>query len=322
LTRVLIIGGAGFIGTHLALDRIARGDDVHILVRPQTNLWRLAEILTKVKIHSLELRDPVALAECFAFSNPEEVYHLASQTRSQPSPDFSDASESIHVDVLNFTAVLAAASASKFLPKVLVRAGTLAEYGNGPVPFVESQREKPLNSYAAALTASTHCAQMLQSRLAFPVITARLALTYGPSQDDDFLIPSLVRNCLAGEPTSIARPDNRRDLIYVTDVIEALGRIAKSQLPGGTIVNIATGISHPMRDVGRMVAEITGVSSTLIKISEPPEAKDQIGDAPKDICGSPVLARKLLGWKAGINLTEGLQRMLERSKVGMQRARN
>jgi UDP-glucose 4-epimerase len=311
LTRVLIIGGAGFIGSHLARHCIARDDEVHILARPQADLWRVADIHTSLTLHSLDLRDQGALDRCFAEARPDEVYHLATQVRWQPALDFSDTHQSVSTDVLNLIAVLAAAAAAIPPPRVMVRAGSLAEYGNGPVPYVESQRENPLNSYAAALTASTHCAQMLQSRLPFAILTARLALTYGPTQNEDFLIPTLIRNCLAGKRTRILRPDDRRDLIYVTDVSDALCRLARSELPGGTIVNVATGIAPPMRDVADLVARVVGADPALIDIIDTSGTVGEAHNAYTNICGSPALARKLLDWGASIPLIEGLQYTLD-----------
>ena len=317
MTRVLIIGGAGFIGSHLARHCIARGDDVHIAARPQADLWRIAAIHTRLTLHSLDLHDRGALDRCFAEARPDEVYHLASQVRWQPAPDFSDALQSVSTDVLNLIAVLAAASAANPPPRIMIRAGSLAEYGNGPVPYIESQRENPLNSYAAALTACTHYSQMLQSRLPFATLTARMALTYGPTQNEDFLIPTLIRNCLTGKRTRILRPDDRRDLIYVTDVTEALCRLARSNLPGGTIVNIATGIAPPMRDVAGLVARVVGADPALIDIIDTSGTVGEAHNAYTNICGSPALARKLLDWEASITLIEGLQRIL-----GLIRDRN
>lgn len=311
MTRVLIIGGAGFIGSHLARHCLSRGDDVHIVARPQTDLWRLADIHSHLMLHRLDLQDRVALDRCFTEVRPEEVYHLATQTRWQPAPDFADAHQSISTDILNLTTVLAAASAANSPPRVMVRAGSLAEYGNGPVPNVESQRENPLNPYATALTACTYCAQMLQPRLPFAVLTARLALTYGPAQDEDFLLPTLIRNCLAGARTRVLRPDDRRDLIYVTDVAEALCRLGSSKLPGGKIVNVATGIAPPMRDVADLVTRLVGVNPALIDIVESPAAMKGTYQGYAIMCGSPALARKLLDWKAGTTLIEGLQRILD-----------
>lgn len=311
MTRVLIIGGAGFIGSHLAQHCITRGDDVQIVVRPQTDLWRLAKFHTRPVVHTLDLGDRVALDRCFREVRADEIYHLAFQTRRQQTPNFSDVDQSINADILNLINILAAAAATKPSPRTVVRAGSLAEYGNGPAPYNEDQRENPLNAYTAALTAATHYTQMLQPRLPFSTFTARLALAYGPDQDEGFLIPTLVRNCQAGKKTLIRRPDDRRDLIYVTEVAEALCRLASSALPGGTIVNIATGIAPPVTHIADLVARAVGADPALIELADPSCTDENDQGICINFCGSPALARKLLGWEAKIPVNEGLQRMLD-----------
>lgn len=311
MNRVLIFGGAGFIGSHLASYCVDRGDEVHVAVRPQTSLSRLAAIDKDISIHRFEFADNSAMANCFAHASPQEIYQLATQTRWRPAADLSDIYESISSEIRNLSAILAAAASAKSCPRSVVRTGSLAEYGNGPAPYVESQRENPLNAYSTALVAATHCAQMLQLRLPFPVLTARLALTYGLYQSEEFLIPSLVRNCLAGMATTIRRPGDRRDMIYVTDVAEALCLMGGGAIAGGAIVNISTGVAPEVREIALEIVRATGANSNLIRISDSPNENEKISDSCLNFCASPLLARKLLGWKAKINLQEGLKRMLE-----------
>ena len=305
MTRVLIVGGAGFIGAHLAQRCLDRGDEVHVIARSRTDLWRLAGMRSQLTVHVLELGDRSALDRCFVAAGPEEVYHLATQTRWEPAADLSDAARSASTDLLNMIHLLAAASAADPAPRALVRAGSLTEYGDGPVPFEETQRESPVNAYGAAMTACTHYAQMLAPRLPFPALTARLALAYGPDQDADFLIPTLFRNCAAGEPMRLNRPEDRRDLIHVRDVTDALCRLASSGLPAGTLVNVVTGSAPTMREVAALVARTVGVDPASIQEGSP--AGTEAADASARVHGSPALARELLGWEARTSLTEGLR---------------
>ncbi len=228
------------------------------------------------------------------------------------SPAWPTLRPSISTDLVNLVAVLAAASAADAAPQVLVRAGSLAEYGDGPAPYVETQREKPLNTYAAAMTACTHYSQMLQPRLPFAAVTARLALCYGPDQNEDFLIPALIRNGLAGRPTRLERPDDRRDLVFVDDAVDALCRLAGAQLPGGTIVNVATGIAPTMRQVAQMVMHAVGADPRLIEAVDGPQSPDAIAD----LRASPALARDLLDWQAQTTLAEGIGRLASLAGAG------
>jgi UDP-glucose 4-epimerase len=311
LNRVLIFGGAGFIGSHLARFCLSRRDEVHVAARPQTNLSRLQSIDESIKLHQFEFSDRDAMAHCFAEVMPHEVYQLATRTRWMPKHDLSDVSEGINCETGNLISIIAAAASAKSPPRVMVRTGSLAEYGNGPAPYLENQRENPLNAYAASLVASTHCSQMLQSRLPFPLLTARLALTYGPDQSADFLIPSLLQNCEAARTTSIRRPLDRRDMIYVSDVAEALTLLAGSKIPGGTIVNICTGNAPTVKQIALSVINATGSNPNLIEFSLGQKRVQTSSDSCLNFCGSPLLARKLLGWKAKIDLQKGLRLMLQ-----------
>lgn len=303
MARVLIFGGTGFIGSHLAQYCLACGDDVSIAARPGSNPWRLAGLRQRLAIHTAALLDRTALLRLFDTVRPDHVFYLAAQTRRPPEPDFSDAATGINEDLFNLLSVLSAAASSTAVPAAFVRAGSLAEYGNGPAPFVETQREKPLNAYAATMTAGTHFAQMLQPRLAYPAIHARLALCYGPGQSNDFLIPTLIDNCLAGRPTVLRRPNDRRDLIYVKDVVAGLRKLAEARLPGGTVVNLATGIAPTMTEVAEHVVRALGVRQDLIVRDESPAQPD----TTPFLCGSAALAHELSGWVAETGFAEGLR---------------
>jgi nucleoside-diphosphate-sugar epimerase len=315
MAHVLIFGGTGFIGSHLARYCLNIGDEVTIAKRPSSSLWRLADVLQRVNIHTVTLPDRRGLERLFGEAQPDHVFFLAAQVKRLPQPDFSDAISCVNEDLVGFLNVLSAAASATIVPKTFVRAGTLAEYGNGPVPYVESQREKPLNAYAASMAASAHFAQMMQPRLPFPAIHARLALCYGFAQSNDFLIPTLINNILARQQTTLRRPYDRRDLIYVKDVVTGLRRIAGVPLSGGTIINLATGTAPTMAEVAKHILLILGEREDLVVFDEAPVPTD----TASHICGSPDLARELLGWSAKTGLVEGLELTTNMIKMSTSR---
>jgi nucleoside-diphosphate-sugar epimerase len=298
---ILVTGGAGFVGSHLIGACLAAGQRVHTVVRPGSSAARLARYGDAVIVHRFDLRSASDLEACIRDIAPETVFHLASEPRRRELPDLADVSAGIVGDLQVFVDLLRVLAAAPTPPKVLLRAGSLAEYGGAEPPFREGDREQPLNAYSAAHVAGTHYAAALQPRLPFPVLTGRLALVYGPSQSTEFLIPLLIERCLAGIPIEIRRPDDRRDLIFVDDAVDGLLRLASSDVDGGTVVNIARGIAPTMREVADLVLAATGADPGLVRYAE---------DAAPN--GAPVLlcsaekARLLLGWAAQTKLADGI----------------
>ncbi len=297
-SRSLVTAGAGFIGSHLVRSLVDAGHDVSVLVRPTTALDRLTPLLPQIALYRCSFDDGVAMAACLAEARPDAVFHLAAGDHRAMRADLGDVSDSLADDLGAFLAVLRACAAMATPPRVLVRAGSLAEYGAGPAPYDESQREAPQTSYGAALLAGTHYAAMLAPRLPFAIVTARLALVYGQGQSSRFLMPSLIRRCLAGLPTLVARPDDRRDLMHVDDAVAGL--ILLAARPVAPIINLSTGQAPTMAQVAAQVVAETGCDPGLVALGN-----GAPGGTP-DLRGSPALAARLLGWRARVPIAEGV----------------
>lgn len=308
--RILITGGAGFIGSRLALAHAADGDEVHVIVRPRGRSTRTPP---RAVVHPIPLNDRDAVADCLAAARPSIIYHLAGDTgRNRGVPRPADRGR-LTEDLENLLTLLAAAADAPSPVDVLVRAGSLAEYGDGPMPSREGQREQPLAAYTAAMVAGAHYSRMLQPRLPFPVLTARFALTYGPGQSEDFLLPWLVRRCLAGEPSTIGHPDWRRDMIFVDDLVEGLRELADARPPGGAIVNLATGTAPTVREIAGSILSATGANPSLITFG----CEEDRGGVAHALWGCPDLARQLFGWSAKTPLAAGVQRTVEHMRQRM-----
>lgn len=299
--RVLVTGAAGFIGSHLVRRLVERGVEVHAVLRPTTRPDRLAALADTITIHRLDLGDSAALAACLAEVAPQAVYHLAAETRSTTQPSFAAARATMLDNQLPLIALVETLSALPQPPRVVVRAGTIAEYGASPLPFREDAREAPVTPYGAGMLAGTHYLAMLQDAIPFPIMTARLALVYGEGQSEGFLIPRLIRASLEGRVTRIDRPDDTRDLLYVEDAVAGLLALAERPLSGARAINIGTGVAPTMREVVQMVLEATGADPALAQFGE---GKSRPGIA--DLLTDTTLAADAIGWRAATPLAAGI----------------
>ncbi len=301
MPRSLVTGAAGFVGSELVRRLLAQGDEVHVLLRPTTGQERLQAVAGDIAIYRTGLADRPALDLCLAQARPERVFHLAAETRAVMTPDCASARRSLQ-NLTNLVNLVDALTAMRCPPQVVVRAGTIAEYGQAPVPFREELREAPVNPYGASMLAGTHYLGMLEPALPCPVATARLALIYGPGQSEDFFVASAIRKCLAGERVAVARPADRRDLIHVDDAVAGLLALARTPPPGASIVNIATGIAPLMREVAQIVVASTGADPVLVQYGRSPRE-----EPVSELRADTSRARALLGWEARIGLAWGIR---------------
>lgn len=299
--RILVTGGGGFIGAHLVRRCVAEGDDVHVLLRPATDAWRLADLVPAIGVHRLSLADRAALRACLDEVRPTHIYHLATTTSGRREQGISSVAASL-ADLADLMALLEAAATSTHPPGFFARAGSIAEYGEAPPPFREDQRECPTTGYAAGIVAGTHYAEALAPTLPFPIVTARLGLVYGAGQAPDFLLPGLISACLSGQAYTMLRPLDRRDIIHVHDVVEALLRLAGMRGMGSGIVNIGSGETIGVAELAELIAKLAGADASIIRRmpqDDPVVLQLDIGKA-----------RSLDGWAPRIPLVDGLTALI------------
>ncbi len=298
---VLVTGGSGFIGSHLVRALLELGLEVHVLYRPASALGRLAGVAERVGLWAVEFGDAPALAELCARLRPRTVFHLAGDTSMRfVDPQLTRLCASAEQNVLGGLQLVLALRAAGSVQR-LVRLGGIEEYGRGPVPSKETQREAPVSPYSAAQAALTHYLQMLQPVLGFEALTIRPALVYGPAQSERFFVPALMRACLAGRAFEMSAGRQRRDLLYVDDLVAAL--LAAASVPdlGGLVLNAGSGSHHAILDVARTIVRLAGNPCELL-VGKAPERGTEIEHQFLDTS----LAAERLGWRAGTGLEAGL----------------
>ncbi len=304
--RVLVTGGAGFIGSHLVARLVRDGLHVHVLHRPGGDLSRLAPWVNNVRLHPCDLSHESAIAAALKESRPDAIFHLAGDaTIRHFQADWTGVSASVERNIQPaLKLVVAAAKASPSQITRFVRLGGLEEYGNGPLPYHESQRESPVSPYSASQVAVTHYLQMLAPRLPFRVVTLRPALVYGPGQSERFFIPSLIRHCREGRDFRMTAGHQGRDLVYVDDVVEAMALSLTKSVGTGEVLNVGSGREYLMKEVAELILRLTGAT---IRILENP------GGTPGSIdhlYASNEKAGRVLEWRPRVGFEEGLRRTI------------
>jgi len=307
--RVLVTGAGGFVGSHLSRRLVKKGAKVHLLDRmsyvSEKAKRRLADIWDEVKIYDVDIGDMKALSQAIEDIKPDKIYHLAAYTNS--SRDMENVEPAVKINFQGTLNLLNALAEGSSLPpyECLVNTSTAEEYGNNPTPFSEEQRIAPLSPYATSKAAARLFCDMYYKIYNFPIVTLRPFIIYGPHQDPSRFIPQVILSCLRGEDFEMTKGEQTRDFTYVDDIVEANLKASLSDKAIGQTINVGTGEPHSLVEVA---TEIISLMGSKIKLKagalgyRPGEVWRSYGDNSK--------AYELLGWKAEIDLREGLRRTI------------
>jgi len=299
--RVLVTGGAGFIGSNLVRALLERGDAVRVLDNFSTgNRDNLAEIAGEIEVIEGELRSYERVHN--ATRGSDVVFHigaLPSVPRSVQDPLTTSA-----VTIEGTLNVLLAAR-DEGVGRV-VFASSSSVYGNGgTLPRVESAAADPIAPYAVAkLAAERYCVSF--SRVyGLETVALRYFNVFGPRQDPTSqyaaVVPRFITRIRAGAPVPIYGDGGQsRDFTYVANVVE--GSILASEAGGasGVVLNLATGRSASVNELADTIGSILG--RPVEKEYLPARAGD-VRDSWADIAE----ARRLLGWEPHVTLEDGLR---------------
>ncbi len=299
--RVLITGGSGFIGSALAQALIAQGHDVHLLLRPQSNLWRLADVLHRFTPHAADLLDLQSVRRTVTIAQPEMIYHLSTHGGYAHQ---QERSKILATNLLGTANLLTALEGCDYA--ALVNVGSSSEYGHKSGPMRETDTLAPRNDYAVSKAAATLICQAEAMR-GRPVTTVRVFSAYGPDDDPRRLVPSVMANCLRGETPQITSGHQPRDFVFVDDVVELLQLAGDCRAAQGHVLHAGTGQSHTVRE---MVETIVAVSRSPLTPCF--GALAMRSDEPTSWVADITETCRLTGWRPRYNLRAGIERTWSR----------
>jgi nucleoside-diphosphate-sugar epimerase len=251
--RFFLTGATGFVGACLARKLAELGCEVHALVRPAADRWRLKGVGDCIRFHEADITDEEALRKTVSRIQPTVIYHLAVHGAY---PQQTNADETIRTNVFGAWSLLKACAELDY--KVFVNTGSSSEYGSKHFAMRETDLLEPASYYAVAKCAQTLVCEHMARADRRPINTFRLFSVYGPYEAPTRLIPTVLRRCLLGESLDLVAPDTARDFIYVDDVVEAYLQLGQLSLQCGEVFNIGTGVQSTVRDVVNAALHATG----------------------------------------------------------------
>jgi nucleoside-diphosphate-sugar epimerase len=265
MKRILLTGATGFIGANLARHLLQNGHEIHALIRPRSNRWRIEDIQTDLHLYEVDLEDKERLTKSVLNVQPDWVFHLAAYGASAAQTDIS---QMVATNIVGTINLVEACLQSGF--EVFVNTGSSSEYGFKTEAPNETTWLEPNSHYAVAkATATMFCRHTAQSR-DVRLFTLRLYSVYGPYESATRLIPTLVRKGLKGELPCLASPESAHDFVYIEDVIDAyINCAAQPCQESGAIYNVGTGVQTSLREVVDTARRLLGITAEPIWESMP-----------------------------------------------------
>lgn len=294
--RVLVTGGAGFIGSHIVDRLILEGHTVSVLDNLTTG--KSENLNTQAEFYKLDIENP-RIGRIFKKEKPEIICHLAAQMdvrRSVADPAF-DAKTNI-IGMINILENAVRYGARK----VIFSSTGGAIYGEGgPYPTSEEHTAQPVSPYGISKLTGEHYLYYYHIMYGLKYVSLRYANVYGPRQDpfgEAGVVAIFTKKMLRNDqPLINGNGMQTRDYVYVEDVVNAVMRAIENDVCD--IFNVGTGLETTVNELFRILVELTG--SNVREMHGPAKKGEQMRS-----CLSFDKTRKTLDWEPSVPLRTGL----------------
>ncbi len=309
MKRILVTGGAGFIGSHVVRALLNRGDEVSIVDNfdpfyPERLKRRALEPLLRdgARLFENDIRNQEPMHEAFVQARPDVVVHLAALAGVRPSLERPAAY--MDVNVRGTACVLEAARTAGTRRFVLGSSSSV--YGaHAEAPFRETARiDAPESPYAASKVASEVLAHTFHNLYGIEIAALRFFTVYGPRQRPDLAIHKFSRRLLAGQPLPFfGDGSTRRDYTWVDDIVQ--GVLEACDVPlAFDVFNLGGAHTTSLAELVALLEGVLGVKAVLDR--QPAQA----GDVPLT-CADVTHAGEVLGYAPHTPIRDGIKRFAE-----------
>lgn len=299
MAKILVTGGAGFIGSHVADAFIAAGNEVTIIDNLSTGVRDYVN--PQARFIEADITDRERVSAIMAEVQPEVINHHAAHIQvgySVENPHFD-----AQVNIFGLLNIMEAAKQVGSVRKLIMASTGGAMYGHKPVPFVETMLPQPLAPYGISKRAGEMYLYFYHQQYGIPYIVLRYANVYGPRQNphgESGVVAIFMEKIQKGEePVINGDGSNTRDYVYVSDVVQANLLALQSSKTGE--FNIGTNTETSTSEVFGKVVQVMGAN--IAEKHGPARPGEQLRSVL-----DYSLAQRELGWSPQVLFAEGVQK--------------
>jgi nucleoside-diphosphate-sugar epimerase len=260
MTRVLVTGASGFIGSNLTRNLVKTGDQINVLVREKSNLWRINDVLPNCNIHTVDLSDSKEVKSLITKVKPEIVYHCAT---FGVYPNQKDITKNVQTNVIGTLNLLTSLHENLELER-LVNLGSVFEYGYKSNSIKETDLTEPFDSYSVTKVSQTKLVEYYSHQKKMPAVTLRIFTPYGTFEEPGRLISDVMVAAVKKKPLRILSRKAKRDFVYIDDVTSALIKASKKSGIDGEIFNIGSGTATSVEDLVSLVRKVANTDLEVL----------------------------------------------------------
>lgn len=296
--KILVTGGTGFIGANLVRRLVNMGYRPAVLVRKESNLWRLKDITSKIDLLETDILNYERLKKDIEIVRPHYVYHLAVYGAYQGTQ--KDLGETLETNIFGTLNLLNAVSNSG--TEYFVNTGSSSEYGLKETDMTENDILCPVNYYGVTKATTTLLTSTYSDQNKLPVATLRLFSPYGYFEDNNRFVPTVIMSGIKNKEIELSNQSFVRDFIFVDDVIDAYMYFLNGKKYYGEIFNIGSGKQTKLGDFAKEVEKILG---RKLKIKWSSHTSNQL--EPKKWQADISKAKLKLNWEPKVSVRGGIQ---------------
>jgi len=314
--KILVTGGAGFVGGHFCELALENGYDVVIIdvfndetSDPQdkfTNIKFIKETAQKskcnIKVYQCSINDEPAVNKIFIDEKPNILVHAASLVKDRWSMDVP--LDFIDVNVRGSQVLINAVSKIHTIEQIIFISSRSAvgEVSDASSSMTEDSAFRPINPYGATKAATEGLFYANHHNTKIPLKICRMQPIYGPRGRNDMFVKRILKSIITGEEIQkYGTGEGVRDWLYVKDAVDGIFAILKFDVPF-EIFNIGIGTVTTTNELIELCEKISGKKANIVNVEAPP------GDAHFAGVADCSKMKKILGWEAKTYISEGIQK--------------